>query len=267
MEDFNTPMCNKSLEDLKKEIEEINNTSETNIIKKDEIAIKNQVPIKADKHEQYTMSTFKSKTLDKIQEDFLSGKVDADEGTKQLVNVLSIINATEDGKLRKSLQKKAAKSMESYMEGIKYKDEELKIAHRQKRNEAFYKAFRPILEFDLSHLIGKKRKRIVERDPQTRKKTVRYEEMPEETKKTYEDRSYGLILMMIMLVLFFVPYCVANILLAIGRLINALFECFNQFGRTAFWFCTSIAGIAIVGLVLYVILLIIEAAFGVQIFA
>ena len=119
----------------------------------------------------------------------------------------------------------------------------------------------------MSHLIGKKRKRIVEKDPQTRKKTVRYEDVPEEAKKTYEDRSYGLILMMTMLVLFFVPYCLANILLAVGRLINSLFECFNQFGRTAFWFCTSIAGITIVGLVVYVLLLIIEAAFGIKIFA
>lgn len=214
-----------------------------------------------------TVSNFKNQTLMQIQQDFSQGKVDADEGIKQVVNVLTIVEATADDKLRKSLQKDASKSMKSYMKGIAYKDEEKKLEHRQKRNETFYKAFRPILEFDLSHLIGKKKKKIVERDPQTGKKIVRYEELPEEPKKTYADRSYGLVLMMTMIALFIIPYCIANIILAMGRMINAMFECFAQFGKTAFWLCTSIAGIAIIGLVIWVLLLIIEAAFGVKIFA
>lgn len=272
-EEINKEEKPKSLEDIQKEIEKISSlkteetSTESSIIETNLSQSSLMALDKTEKSENTAITTFRDETLNKIQNDFLAGKVDADEGSKQLVNVLSIINATKDEKLRNSLQKEASKSLKSYMKGIKYKDEEKKIAHRQKRNEAFYKAFRTILEFDLSHLIGKKRKRIVERDPQTRKKTIRYEDIPEEPKKTYEDRSYGLCLMMTMLVLFFIPYCVANILLALGRLINAMFECFNQFGRTAFWFCTSIAGMAIIGLVTYVILLIIEAAFGVKIFA
>ena len=268
-EETNNKEQTKSLEDIQKEIEKITeeNSVENPIIENSLNQHSLMTFDKTEKSENTAITTFRDETLNKIQNDFLAGKMDADEGSKQLVNVLSIINATKDEKLRNSLQKEASKSLKSYMKGIKYKDEEKKIAHRQKRNEAFYKAFRPVLEFDLSHLIGKKRKRIVERDPQTRKKTVRYEDLPEEPKKTYEDRSYGLCLMMTMLILFFVPYCLANILLALGRLINAMFECFNQFGRTAFWFCTSIAGMAIIGLVIYVILLIIEAAFGVKIFA
>lgn len=257
----------RTLEDIQRDIEAVKKAEAENAVMKQTASISNtNQPMSLAKTEGATLSTLKNETLNKIQKDFIEGKVDADEGVKQLVNVLTIVNATEDEKLRNSLQKEASKSLKDYMRGLKYKDQEKKISHRQKRNEAFYKAFRPILEFDLSHLIGKKRKRIVEKDPQTRKKTVRYEEIPEEPKKTYEDRSYGLCLMMTMLILFFVPYCVANVLLALGRLVNALFECFNQFGRTAFWFCTSIAAIAIVGLVLYVILLIIEAAFGVHIF-
>lgn len=257
----------KSLDEIQQEIVARKQELEKKQEQETNVLTNNNQSISPAKTEGATLFTLKNETLNKIQQDFIEGKVDADEGVKQLVNVLTIVNATEDEKLRNSLQKEASKSLKDYMRGLKYKDQEKKISHRQKRNEAFYKAFRPILEFDLSHLIGKKRKRIVEKDPQTRKKTVRYEDVPEEPKKTYEDRSYGLCLMMTMLILFFVPYCVANILLALGRLVNALFECFNQFGRTAFWFCTSIAGIAIVGLVLYVILLIIEAAFGVHIFA
>lgn len=216
--------------------------------------------------EKDTVAGFKNQTLKQIQDDFKTGKLNADDGMKQIVNVLTIVDATSDPKLRNDLKKDASKSLKSYMRSITYKDEENKIEHRHKRNEAFYKAFRPVLEFDLSHLIGKKKKRIVERDKVTGKKIVKYEDITEEPKKTYSDRSYGLVLMFVMIGLFIVPYCVANIVLAVGRAINAMFECFAQFGRTAFYLCTSIAGMAIVGVVIYVILLIVQSAFGVQIF-
>lgn len=233
---------------------------------KQEIALKKEMQNNLPTAEDKTVSNFKTQTLLQIQKDFSTGKVNADDGMKQIVNVMTIVEATADPKLRKDLQKDAAKSLKSYMKAITYKDEENKIEHKQKRNEAFYKAFRPVLEFDLSHLIGKKRKRIVERDRGTGQKTVRYEDVAEEPKKTYSERSYGLALMFTMIVLFIVPYCAANIVLAVGRAVNAMFECFAQFGRTAFWFCTSIAGMAIIGLVIYVVLLIIQNAFGVQIF-
>lgn len=258
-------MEEKTLDEIEKELSKLENKNE--LTKVEEIA-KPSLPITQNGEvDKDTVSSFKNQTLMQIQQDFEKGKVDADEGIKQVVNVLTIVEATGNPKLRKSLEKDASKSMKSYMKGITYKDEEKKLDHRQKRNEAFYKAFRPILEFDLSHLIGKKRKRIVERDPQTRKKIVRYEDLPEEPKKTYADRSYGLVLMMTMIALFIIPYCIANVVLALGRLVNAMFECFNQFGRTAFWFCTSIAGMALIGLVVYILLLLVELAFGVKIFA
>ena len=258
-------MEDKTLEDIESELLKLESQSK---VAEAEEPTKQTLPVSQNGEvDKDTVSNFKNQTLMQIQHDFTQGKVDADEGIKQIVNVLTIVEATADEKLRKSLQKDASKSMKSYMKGITYKDEEKKLNHRQKRNETFYKAFRPILEFDLSHLIGKKKKKIVERDPQTGKKTVRYEELPEEPKKTYADRSYGLVLMMTMIALFIIPYCIANIILAMGRMINAMFECFAQFGRTAFWLCTSIAGMAIVGLIVYVLLLIVEVAFGVKIFA
>lgn len=266
MEKRNLDEIQREIEEKKQEISESEKTNE--LVEVQDTQNLQSLPITDNgKVDNETVSTFKNQTLTQIQHDFASGKVDADEGMKQIVNVLTIVEATQDEKLRKDLKKDAAKSMKSYMKGIAYKDEEKKLDHRQKRNEAFYNAFRPVLEFDLSHLIGKKRKRIVTKDPQTRKKTVSYEELKEEPRKTYNDRSYGLVLMMVMIALFIIPYCVANVLLAIGRMVNAMFECFNQFGRTAFWFCTSIAGIGIIGLVIYVILLIIQSAFGVHIFA
>lgn len=218
------------------------------------------------KTDEQALVEFKNAAIGSIVAKFNAGKVDTDEGLKEFVNAVAIVKAVEDPKLNDQLIKNAADSLRSYTKANTYKDNEKKIERRTKRNEAFYKAFRPILEFDLSHLIGKKKKRIVEKDPVTRKKTVRYEDI-ECQPKTYNDRSYGMCLMIIMIALFIVPYSICNLVLAIFNGINALFECFNNFGRTAFWISTSIAGIAIVGLFVYIILLLIQAAFGVQIFA
>lgn len=217
--------------------------------------------------ETKTIETFKETALANITSRVQKGETNLEEGLKEFVEAVATVNALKDPEVSKTLTANAAKSLKSHSRAGNYKDETTKIERRTTRNEAFYKAFRPILEFDLSHLVGKKRKKIVTKDPATGKKTITYETLPEEPKKTYEDRSYGMALMMLMIALFIIPYCVANVILAVFNAINALFECFTKFGRTAFLLCTSIAGIAIIGLVLYVILLIIQAAFGVQIFA
>lgn len=217
--------------------------------------------------ESESIEMFKNSALANITDKVTNHEIDIDDGLKQFVNAVAIINAVKDPEVNKTLTKNAAKSLKSHSIAGNYKDETNKLEKRTARNEAFYKAFRPILEFDLSHLIGKKRKKIVTKDPATGKKTTTYEDVVEEPKKSYSDRSYGLCLMMIMITLFIVPYCVANVILAVFNAINALFECFTKFGRTAFYLCTSIAGIAIIGIIIYVILLIIQAAFGVKIFA
>lgn len=213
-----------------------------------------------------SLTNFKNAAINNIVDKFNKGEIDTDEGLKEFVNAVAIVKAVEDTKLNDQLIKNAADSLKSYTKANSYKDNEKKIDRRTKRNEAFYKAFRPILEFDLSHLVGKRKKKIVEKDPVTGKKTIRYEDIDVQP-KTYNDRSYGMCLMMIMIALFIIPYSICNLVLAVFNGINALFECFNNFGRTAFYLCTSIAGIAIIGLVIYVMLLIIQAAFGVQIFA
>ena len=218
-------------------------------------------------NENTSIEEFKVATLTNITQSIQSGNIDVDDGLKQFVNAVAIINAVNDEDVSKELTNNAAKMLKKSSKAGVYKDDTKKLEKRTERNEAFYKAFRPILEFDLSHLIGKKRKKIVTKDPQTGKKTTTYEDVADSEPKTYKDRSYGLCLMMLMIGLFIIPYCVANIILAVFNAINALFECFTKFGKTAFYLCTSIAGIAIIGLVIYVILLIIQAAFGVQIFA
>src|SRR5690606_26115016 len=67
-----------------------------------------------------------------------------------------------------------------------------KLTNINIRAEAFYKHWRPILEFDLSNLVGTKK---------------------DEKPKTYEDRAYGIPLMVIMLLLLSPFYCIFVILL------------------------------------------------------
>ena len=216
--------------------------------------------------ESESIKMFKSSAISNITKKVQGGAIDVDEGLKQVVNAVSIIRAVEDPKLNAELTKNAAKSLKYHSKSINHKDEANEIDRRTVRNEAFYKAFRPILEFDLSHLIGKRRRKLIEKDPATGRKTIRYEDVAEPERKEYKDRSYGLVVMMLMISLLIVPYCIANIVLAMFNAVNAIFECFTKFGRTAFYLSTSIAAIAIIGLVIYVLLLVVQAAFGVQIF-
>ena len=131
MEEMNGDFKNRSLEDIQADIEkrkaELNNET-TNGGKNASLQLSstNTSNLTVSKDND-TILTLKNETLNKIQKDFVEGRVDADEGVKQLVNVLTIVNATEDEKLRNSLQKEASKSLKDYMRGLKYKDQEKKI--------------------------------------------------------------------------------------------------------------------------------------------
>ena len=203
--------------------------------------------------DEQSLIDFKNSTINNIMSKFNTGQIEISDGLKQFVHALAIVDAVKDKKVKHKLTKNAAKSLKTYTKSIAYNDESGNIDKRKSRNESFYKAFRPILEFDLSHLTEKN-------------KTKTTEEHSTKPQKTYDDRSYGLTLMCIMIVLLIVPYCICNICLAIFNGINAIFDSFNAFGKVAFWLCTSIAAISIVCAVVYVLLLIIEGLSGVQIF-
>lgn len=249
-----------------KEKEDNIEDSNTEILEDEKIEEENSENLPTITEESKSIALFKESIIQNITSQVQKGSITVDEGLKQFVNGISIVKAVENPDVNKELVANAAKSLKHSSRSITYKDEAEELAKRTARNEQFYKAFRPILEFDLSHLVGKKRRRVVNKDNTTGKKTVTYEDVPAEEKKDYKDRSYGLFMMMLMLALLTIPYCVANIFLAIFNAINAIFECFTKFGRTAFWLSTSIAAISIVGLIVYVLLLVIQAVFGVQIF-
>ena len=86
-------------------------------------------------------------------------------------------------------------------------------------------------------------------------------------KPTYEDRSYGIPLMCLMLALLTVPYCFVTILLAVFNGINAVFDGIARFGKPALVICGSIVGIALMVLFVYCVLLGIDSLFGTSIIA
>ena len=86
-----------------------------------------------------------------------------------------------------------------------------------------------------------------------------------ESKPTYEDRSYGIPLMVLMLCLLTIPYCIITIVLAVFNGFNAIFDGIARFGKPALIICGSIATIIIMTLVIYCILFVVDGFFGTNI--
>lgn len=141
------------------------------------------------------------------------------------------------------------------------------IEEKQKQAEAFYKAFRPILEFDFDNLIKKKQPKE-KTDPKNEGGKGIDKFVPNERthKATYSDRSYGIFLMVVMLILLTVPYCLVTISLALFNGLNALLEEINTFGRIARYIVLGVLGVIVGILLVYALLCGIENVFNVQIF-
>lgn len=121
------------------------------------------------------------------------------------------------------------------------------IDAKQKKAEAFYKSVRPILEFDFSNLI----------------RDEKYINRPQ---KSYQDRSYGVFLMVCMLIVLTLPYFLISFLLAVFNGINAIFCQIATFGKIAKTISLIILIIGLSALLLYAALLGVEHLFNIQIF-
>jgi hypothetical protein len=193
--------------------------------------------------------------LEDLQENFLKKQV---EGGKSLSDITTdfakakvtsdIINSDneESEKFRKELAKEQKETLRQGFLKDKIGQQAETLTEKQKKAEAFYISFRPILEFDFSNLIHKKQKE-------------------ENEVKTYKDRSYGIPLMVIMLMLFTVPYCGFSIILAFFNGLNAIFEGINTFGKIARTIATTVFIIFLLVLAIYCILLGVDKVFGTQI--
>lgn len=177
------------------------------------------------------------KDVAEIAIDFAKTKV-----TSDIIND----NSGKHDKLHEELAKEQKDTLKESFKGDKYKQQAKTIEEKQKKAEAFYVSFRPILEFDFSNLIKKEKK-------------------DDKIEKTYKDRSYGIPLMCLMLCLFVVPYCIVSLVLAIFNGINAVFEEISTFGKIAKTIVLSISFIAIACLVIYFCLLGIDYIFGTDI--
>lgn len=200
-------------------------------------------------------SNEKPTTLEDLQSQFLEKQVKDGKSLTDITNdfakakVTSDIIKNEDGEYDKLHKELAEEQKETLKEGFK-QDRVTKqadtIKAKQKKAEAFYISFRPILEFDFSHLIHKKEKEEI-------------------SQKEYKDRSYGIPLMVLMLFLFVVPYCVVSIILALLNGINAIFEAIATFGKIARVMALTVFILFLIVLIMYCCLLGIDTVFGTSI--
>lgn len=178
------------------------------------------------------------KTISEIASDFAKAQVTSD------------LLKNEDGKydkLHQDLAKEQEETLKASFEKDKVKEQTATLTEKQKKAEAFYTSFRPILEFDFTHLVKSNNKD------------------KEKEQKTYSDRSYGIVLMCLMLTLFMIPYCAVSLLLAVFNGINAIFVAISTFSKTAKVIVWSILIIAFGVLLVYSALMGIDYAFGTNI--
>lgn len=192
---------------------------------------------------------------------------DFKEGGKSIAHVMMTAEALngsneENQSFLKDIKEQKQKELKQSFLGEKFKEEAKKLEAKQQKAEAFYTNVRPILEFDFSPLIPK--------NPKTsfRKKqdgVLPAQEPPAQAKPTYKDRSYGIPLMILMLVLLTLPYCAITIVLAVGNGINAIFNGIARFGKPALIICGTIVGIVISILTIYCICRGVDILFGTEI--
>ena len=201
-----------------------------------------EINLKNLQNEYFKKQVEKGNSLTDISMDFAKANI---------TNEIFSDESEDADKYKKELAKERKDTIKEGFKQDKVAQKTKTIEEKQKRAEAFYKSVRPILEFDFSNLIKKKQK----------KEDDNIESKP----KTYEDRSYGIPLMCLMLFLLTVPYCIITIILAVFNGINAIFEAIATFSKIARYIALSIFIVALGVLVVYCSLMGIDALFGTHI--
>lgn len=226
---------------------------------KEMVEKKEEVAIVEKKEENAIVESVEEKPIDlqQLQSDFLKKQVESGKTLTEITTdfakatVTNEIMTDDSEKGKKYREELAEEQKETIKESFKQDKAEQQagtLTAKQKKAEAFYTSFRPILEFDFSNLIKSKK-----------------DKNEEEKTKTYKDRSYGIPLMCLMLFLFIVPYCVISIVLAILNGINSIFEAIATFGKIARGVALTIFIFIIGCLLIYFAMLGIDALFGTDI--
>lgn len=229
------------------------------------------------------VANYQQDGIKSISEKVKQGEMDMNEAGKNLAHVVMAAEAMQDTEeneqFRRKFKRKKQEEMIQSAEKTLAEEEAKKLQAKRIKAEEFYKSFRPILEMDLSPFLHndnpqKRVKYRKEYDKNLRKMVKvpieetdvqEVEPIVEQKKIGYEDRSYGIPFMVFILIFLTIPYLIAAVVLSIFNIINAIFVACSKFSKPAFIICTGIAGIALTGLFIYVVLLCIQAAFNVQI--
>ena len=229
--------------------------------------------------EQKPSLSLKEVGLKQLQENFERGDKDINEIGKQVVHLMStsdLINNNDEGnqKFKKKFQDlKKEELIESAKKNVLYEEME-KVKIKQRKAEAFYVSYRPILEFDLNHLLVKnsskkiKYKRVFNKETGRKEKVIVSEEereLPQKNVHSYEERSYGIPLMVMMLLLLTIPYFLCTIVLSIFNVINYIFVAISRFSKPALIICSVLSLLLILGLIVFIIIFSIEGAFHIKI--
>lgn len=195
-----------------------------------------------------TLGVITKAAVQKIADDCLNNGKNIKEGVIDTLSVATTIEAVspeneENKKFRDDLKKTKQSEIKSNFKADKYASDAKKAEAKRQKAEAFYKAFRPILEFDFSNITERER----------------------ENKKNYNDRSYGIAMMTLMLVIFTPFYILLSLLLMVCKSVNEVCKYVATFSKTAMKTCLASFIILVVLLVLYIIIRWVEQRFGIPI--
>ena len=178
----------------------------------------------------------KGQSLSEISVDFAKSSI-----TNEIIN-----GQNEDAeKYRKELADEQKQTIKESFKQDKTKAQSNTLDEKRKKAEAFYLSVRPILEFDFNNLVKKEKEQKI--------------------KPSYNDRSYGIPLMVGMIIFLTVPYFLISIILALFNGINAILEEISTFGKIARYIVLSILIVAVALLIIYCAILGVESLFNVKI--
>lgn len=148
-------------------------------------------------------------------------------------------------KYRQELKDEQKQTIKESFKQDRLREQKQTLDNKREKAESFYLSVRPILEFDFGNLVGNAN--------------------TDKEQKQYKDRSYGIPLMALMIVLLVVPYCAITIILALFNGINAVLKTISTFGKISRYIAYSVFVVGVCALVLYVAILGIQGLFNVQI--
>ncbi len=230
-----------------------------------------------------SIDVYAGRAISMVQESIVKNGSENDfrEGSKNIAHMVATADALneangENEQFLKQIRHEKQEEIKESFKSERYKEQAKTLESKRKKAEEFYNNFRPILEFDFSPLIPKNSKTVLFRKKvKTDKRgnvlpnvdTYENTNIPNQSKDkpTYEDRSYGIPLMCLMLVLLTVPYCFVTILLAIFNGVNALFDGIARFGKPALIICGSGVGVTLMVLFVYFVLMGLDRLFGTNI--